>query len=796
MGTGSITRQMIRRDLLRDRGASTALLAVVMLSALLMASGTIVVERLAGASTQLFAQTRPPHFLQMHTGEVDRAALEDFAAGHPELDTWMIERTVGVDGSDISWHAPDGGDAGTLSDSLVDNLFVEPNEEFDLMLDGAGEIARPGPGEVYIPLIYQQREGLDPGDVLRIDTGHEQVDLTVAGTVRDGQMASSLSSSVRFVISAQDWQRLEAGERFSHEIIVEYRLTDPSAAGALQAAYQTAPGVPTNGQAVTIELIRLMYVISDGLAAFALIAVSVILLLIALLNIVFVIRGTLEDDVRQIGTLRAIGLPPGFIAGLYLGRFRVLAAAGCLLGSLAAVPAAAVLTRGLSAAYAAAPIGPATVLAPLATLVVVYLVIVLSCRMVLRDVGRASVVTALVQGTLHAPRRRPRRTGRGMARSALSRVRPRGVNRRLALLTLLRQARSWALLPAVYALAAIAVIVPAALFLTLSSPRFITFMGVPDSDLMTTIAFAEDLDAVRDVALEEMRQREDVTDVLVVGGVLTQVQGPDGWDSRMLEVGDHSALELPYLEGSAPQEDEVALSVLAADRYGVSTGQELTVRRDGKERTLRVSGIYQDITSGGFTMKQQGVVPEAADRYTIFADVADGADPQQVAAELDGAVEQARTIPQEEYARQSTAYLRGALRGAALLAAVTVAMICTLITLLFLRLQLTRERRRSGVLCALGFTRADVAAQVHWRAAATVLLGVMVGTVLAGTLGPRATGSLLSAAGLGLARLTFLGSPWLLYGVLPALLVIVGVGTARVLTARMRADDLSARLRG
>ena len=76
-------------DLKRNWGVNTALMAILVLSAFLMATGCMVMERLLGGINQLFEEAKPPHFLQMHTGDYDTKALDDFAAAHPEIESWF-----------------------------------------------------------------------------------------------------------------------------------------------------------------------------------------------------------------------------------------------------------------------------------------------------------------------------------------------------------------------------------------------------------------------------------------------------------------------------------------------------------------------------------------------------------------------------------------------------------------------------------------------------------------------------------------------------------------------------------
>ena len=142
-------------DLRRNPGVNLALLLVLVLSSFLMATGAMVMERTVGAVNALFTVAQPPHFLQMHRGDYDPDALERFAAEHPEIDAWLIEEMVGYDSAALTWSRPGTGESGEFSESLIDNLFVTQNAEFDFLLDEAGEIVQPAVGEIYVPVAFQ-----------------------------------------------------------------------------------------------------------------------------------------------------------------------------------------------------------------------------------------------------------------------------------------------------------------------------------------------------------------------------------------------------------------------------------------------------------------------------------------------------------------------------------------------------------------------------------------------------------------------------------------------------------------
>jgi putative ABC transport system permease protein len=785
-------------DLIKNRGVNVALTVVLILSAFLMATGAMVMERTVGSVNALFDEAKPPHFLQMHAGDYDPDVLARFASEHPEIDAWLIEEMIGFDSAAIAWHRPSTGESGDISDSLIDNLFVSQNSEFDFLLDETGAIPRPRQGEVYVPVTYQQRYGLQAGDELRVGTDSGIHDLRVQGFVRDAGFASSLSSATRFLVSDADFQELEGAGGGAPEIMAEYRLSDASLISGFQRAYESDEALPKNGPAVTLPLIRILNVFSDGLVAAALVLVSLLLIAIALLNSRFVISGTLEDEVREIGAMKAIGLPSKAIAGLYLAKYRVMTFLACVIGGGLAVIATDLLTRSLQVNYAEAPLGVTRVLVPVVALLLVYLFVIAICRRVFRRVRKIQVVNALVHGSTLDDRqtaRRAKRQARRVRRTSLASYRGGSVGRRLALLDLRAESRLWVLIPIVFLIATVVVTLPTNLLTTFSSPRFITYMGAPDSDLRADLQFSDDIDAVREDVLESLRSDGRLTDVRAFADVLYEAQGEEGWETLHVEVGDYSGGTVEFLEGERPEPGQIALSSLNADSYQLSVGDELTLRRGGEPATVVVSGVYQDVTSAGHTAKMQGEETTGAASYVIYANTVDGADPAAVAADYSQRFPAATVVPMRAYVQQTFSYVTSAFTIIAVLSLVFGTGVAALITSLFLKLRLTSDRRKMGVLSAIGFSTGEIIAQVRGKTLLAMAVGTLLGLVLAATAGESFVGLLLSMTGLGIVDLAFIPNPLLVYVAYPLILTAAGYLGAVVLTARLRAADKSAWLR-
>lgn len=311
--------RMIWNDIARNKAVALMLLLFVSAAAMLLSSAAVLGANLSGSIDRLMQDARTPHFMQMHTGELELDRLEAFAAEQAQVSQFQVVRFLNMDNDSIEING------GTLSCSLQDNGFCTQSGQFDFLLDADGVPVRPADGEVYAPVFYRKDGVMKLGDTISI----HGLRFTIAGFVRDSQMNSALASSKRFVVSEADYARLEPFGAV--EYLIEFCLDDRSHLGAFTAAYSAA-GLPANGPALTWPLFRMMSAISDGIMIAVVLLVGILVILIALLCIRFTLLAKIEDDYREIGTMKAIGMRVSDIRSLYLSTYGAILAAGCVLG--------------------------------------------------------------------------------------------------------------------------------------------------------------------------------------------------------------------------------------------------------------------------------------------------------------------------------------------------------------------------------------------------------------------------------------------------------------------------------
>jgi putative ABC transport system permease protein len=250
-------------------------------------------------------------------------------------------------------------------------------------------------------------------------------------------------------------------------------------------------------------------------------------------------------------------------------------------------------------------------------------------------------------------------------------------------------------------------------------------------------------------------------------------------DRLRVDLGDHTAFPVMYAQGGAPVSDtEIALSSLNADELGKTLGDELTLIVDGGETRLTVCGIYSDITNAGKTAKAAFEARNAdLMRVVIPIELRDRAATAETAARYQERFPFATVGVADEYIRQTFGGTMDAIQKASYAAGAAAALLTALVTLLFMKMLVAKDRYPIAILKSLGFTVADIKRQYVTRSLLVAAIGVIIGVILANTLGEPVGALLISS--LGATSFRFAVNPF--YAYLFAPLLIAGCACAAAL---------------
>ncbi|WP_419820780.1 ABC transporter permease [Anoxybacterium hadale] len=319
-------QKMIKNDIRKSKLITGTIMAFILISAMLTSLAASLTINLFGAIDHMLISAKSLHFMQMHTGDVDLEQIRNFADANNSVEEYQVLPFLNIEGADIII----GDDS--LAGSIQDNGLSVQGEKFDYLLNLNSEVIRPVDGEIYVPIYYMKEGNIAIGDKVII----HGISFTVAGFLRDSIMNAALVSSKRFLVSQADFERVrEFGQL---ENLIEFRLSKDASLPAFEAAYQGA-GLPANGPpAITYNQVKMINGITDGIMIAVLVLIGILVIIVAFLCIRFTLLAKIEEDYKEIGVLKAIGMRVSQIKKIYLAKYGVIAGTACMLGFVASLP--------------------------------------------------------------------------------------------------------------------------------------------------------------------------------------------------------------------------------------------------------------------------------------------------------------------------------------------------------------------------------------------------------------------------------------------------------------------------
>lgn len=769
--------RIIRNDISKSKLITLTTMIFVVAAAMLVSLSAILVVNLSGAIDTLMKQAKTPHFMQMHSGAIDTVRLADFAEQNSNVEEFQIVEFLNMEGAKIVI------DGNSLAGSVQDNGFSTQSEKFDYLLDLDGNVIKVSDGEIYVPVVYMKDGTAKVGDKVEVSGKN----FIVAGFLRDSQMNSSLSSSKRFLVSKNDYEEIKS--LGSMEYLIEFRLKDLSALSAFETAY-TSAGLEANGPTVTYKLFKMMNALSDGMMIAVILLVSALVIAIALMCVRFTLLAKIEDDFREIGVMKAIGLRVSDIKKMYLAKYAAIAAAGSILGYALSFVFKGMLLENIRLYMGESENSSYALLFGIIGILLVFLAIIAYVSGVLRRFRKISAAEAIRFGT-------SQEKTAGAKRFQLSANRLFHTNVFLGIKDVLARKRLYATILAVLVISTFIIIVPQNLYNTISSNSFIEYMGVGNYDLRIDLQKADNISEKADEIVKTMDSDSAIERYAVMTTKTFKAKMEDGTEENIkIEIGDHSIFPIEYSKGRAPAgENEIALSALNADEMGKKVGDVITLVIGGKEKDLTVSGIYSDITNGGKTAKAVFIDHSADIIWSIVcAKLSDPSLADDKVSEYANKFDFAKVSDIDEFVTQTFGSTISSVKKATYVALAVALMITALVTVLFMKMLVTKDRYSIAILKALGFTNTDISAQYVSRSFFVLMIGVVLGVLLANTLGEVLASTVISS--FGALSFQFVTNPLSAYVWSPLLMICTVLIATLIGTASSGQIKISENIKG
>ncbi|MEJ8766962.1 FtsX-like permease family protein [Oceanobacillus sp. HCA-5259] len=745
--------RIIRNDLFRNKLISITTLLFITVATTLVSLVAILTINLIGSIDTLTKQAQVPDFLQMHSGDIDKQQIQSFAAAHENVKDMQVLDFLNITGAKIQLGK------NSLIDSVQDNGFSTQSPNFDHLLNLDGQPIQPAEGELYVPIGYMKEGITQIGDEAKI-AGKE---FQVAGFLRDALMNSPLASSKRFLVHEKDYQELVSEGAL--EYLIEFQLKDPTRTNEFETAYAEA-GLEANGPTLTGGLFKIINGLSDGIMIAMILLVGFLIVMIAFMCIRFTLLTKIEEDYREIGTMKAIGLRLTDIKKIYLAKYALLAFIGCFIGLLLSFIFSEPLLENIRLYMGESDYASWSILLAILGSGLVFLFVITYIHFLLRRFRKISAATAIRTGS---PEEKIARKNYFF----LSKNRLLPANVFLGIKDVLSRKKLYTTMLIVLLLSCFIMIVPWNTYQTVSSPTFTKYLGFGEMDLMVSMYQSDEPVDNEQQVVNYLNENESIEQYVQITSKSFKAKKEDGSEEKIIiEVGDHTAFPIEYTAGKAPEQlNEIALSSMNAAEFDKQVGDTIEIISDHGSEIFIVSGIYSNILNGGKTAKAISSDESAPTMWlNYYIKLSDTTQIAANAKEMSEALPFVKVTDADNHKQQVFGATMASIKTAANVSLIVALFITGLVSLLFMKLLVAKDRPAIPMLKAIGFTNQDIPKQYTTRGMFILIIGVAGGSILANTFGESIAGMVM--ASFGIEALTFVSHP-LIYLGFPILMLLV-----------------------
>ena len=588
-------------------------------------------------------------------------------------------------------------------------------------------------GHAYVSGNFMEENHLERGDTIRIQHGAVDMTLVLDGKVKDALLGSDMMGNTRFILSDADMQTLEADEMLSLHYAGQICYIDTEDSSTLASALADASNIAFDSGRSTIKMCYVM----DMIVAFMTLVLSVCLIIVSFVVLRFTISFTIVEEYREIGVMKAIGIPNIRIRSLYIGKYLMLAVAGAGIGFFISIPFGAMLLKSVSENMVLGN-SHGYWINLMGALLVVF-VIVLFAYLCTGKVKKASPVDAIRSG----------QTGERYKKKSIYRIGKSHFSPSLymAVNDIVSSTRRFLTIILSFSICTLLVLMIVNTTQTMKSPNLVKTFGTASDVYVTDVQ--EVMEYMSGHTKEDMEARlDELAEMLGKNGMPSEVCIELQYKYKLTFEGEvynltcqqglHTrATDYEYYEGEMPQNgNEIAITPQISELTGARIGDYVTIDYGDQTRECMVTAYFQ-------TMNQLGeIVRLHEDAPTDFTHIASAfsyqinfAD-QPNEEELEDRIERIKVLFDTDKVFDQTAYCVDCIGVVDtmeavqwLLLAITIVVVM-LVTILMERSFIADEKAQIAMLKAIGFRDGTIVCWQVCRFGLAALIAVILAAVL------------------------------------------------------------------
>ncbi len=737
---------ILKRDLKRKKTMNVIILLFVILSVMFISSSMMNLTAVTGSLDSFFDKAGVGDYVVFERSG-GTVTVADAVKNAERVTSFKQEECIFLSGHKFVGRTK-GKESQNTNTSLISCISHQIERYYD---SSDNEITEVADGETYVRQSLLDNSNAKVGDKVELTVAGITRTFTVKDTLKDAVLGSRMMGNARFLISENDYKAFGKAEPIEPYLFY-LSFIDTDDIPALEKALNHCDAIAFSGDRSLIQFAYILEMVIAGI----LLVVSIALIVIAVVILRFTISFTLSEEFRQIGIMKAIGIPNGKIRSLYLVKYLAISAVGAVVGLALSFPFGSMLLKIVSQSIVIEN-GSGFLLGVLCALAVLC-IIVLFCYISTRKVKRFTPVDAIRSGTTGE-----RYKKKGIIRLGKKPMRPVVF---MAVNDILSSPKHFLIMLFTFFVGISMLMVGLNISSTMTSGKLLSWINMAECDLAVVESGSIEKYMVAD-GRDKLNKRitaieSDLADkgweadcfVEVVSNVIV-IKGDTEVKTHSSEGINMTPDEYMYLEGTAPQnKNEIAVSYVVADKLNASVGDTVTVRTPDRETECMITAIYQTMMSMGDNIRlypgQSYSFQNLAglnDFQIRFHDAPGTGEIEKRIAAIKKMYPDDKVMSAGEYVDYCVGGVGGTMDGVTGLLLPIIILIDILVAVLLEKSFLTKERGEIAMLKAIGFKNRTIVLWQTLRIAIVMIAAVLLSIALADPIGKMATGGIFRMMG-------------------------------------------------
>ncbi|MGE7949476.1 ABC transporter permease [Lysinibacillus sp. NPDC093688] len=725
----------------KSKSATASLFTFILVAALLLNIGLMVITQINTFFDSKVEQLKDPHAIIVMDYPSYNSSYEEFITKYPGVKESETEEIINMDIAKFNF-----GDNELANRIAIFNADSHRNIGALKLVE---KLNTSSANDIFIPYTLKTNGGYGLGEDFTITYQNKHYKYRIAGFFEATMMGTSNIGIMEFMLPARAYQTLadELGKGLIISAVMEDKTQSTKLLNDFSKEFPQSTEATSSIGALDIEKVKSVSTLTINIIAMILVAFAAIIVLVSLIVIKFRISNSIEDDMTNIGVLKAIGYTSRQILSSIILQFVLIALSASVVGVALSYCLMPIIGSIISSLSGLIWYQGFNMMINVANIFIIAFCVVIVALISAFRVRKIQPIMALRGGIqTHSFRKNyfPLENTGG------------GLHFLLAIKSMVSNVKQNIMILLIMIALTFASVFSVVLFYNIASDKtaFVNLFGTEPANVMITVR--PDTDTTE--LLSNIKQMDQVSKVTIFDIITTKI---DHQTVDTYVTNNYNQLENNIVyEGRQPKYDnEIAISWVVSNQINKGIGDTVEVEYGTKTASFLVTGLSQSIGNlGQITSLTMDGIQQLQSDYkgkTLYVYL-DGLSNQHFIEDVqeqygDYIVE---TLNIDKIIESQTGMYTAAVFAVMIMVLTITVLVVVMILYLIIKTMIIKRKKEFGVMKAIGYSTIQLMHQISISFVPVIITGVAIGGVLGYFYTNPMLSVLLSSA--GVKRLDFI----------------------------------------